>query len=189
MPVMVIEHAAQSIAAVPEEMPPIGDLDGLWRSLAGSVGIGAGTIAHDDLYAGMAPQPYRQGFRLAVGQEIDDAVTFQIAQDRAVVLAFAPRPVINTENTDIRHRIGNRLADAAQQRRGADWDCHLARQARAGIAAQCQGHGVVQGAKAIGVASPGPGDCGGTFGKRPLAADGVDAPEATDAYQQSKLSS
>jgi hypothetical protein len=31
-------------------------------------------------------------------QEIDDAVAFQIAKDRAIALAFAPSPVIHAEN-------------------------------------------------------------------------------------------
>jgi hypothetical protein len=47
--VMMIEHAAQRIPAVAQQMPAIGDLDGLRRPLAGSIGVGAGPIAHDDL--------------------------------------------------------------------------------------------------------------------------------------------
>ena len=33
---MVIEHTAERITAVAQQMPPVGDLDGLWRPLAGS---------------------------------------------------------------------------------------------------------------------------------------------------------
>ncbi|KJB89974.1 hypothetical protein N826_08820 [Skermanella aerolata KACC 11604] len=145
-----------------------------------------GAIPDKYLDAGMTPQPDCQSRGLSVGQQVDDAVAFQIAQDRAVALAFAPSPVVDAENTDFRHWIGNRLADAAQQRRGADRDCHPARQARSGIAAQCQGHGMVQGAKTIGVASPGPGYGIGTFGEGPLAADGVYTAEAADAHQKNK---
>ena len=47
---------------------------------------------------------------------------------------------------------------------------------------------MVQGAKAIGVASPGPGYCIGTFGEGPLATDGVYTAEAADAHPQNKLS-
>ena len=46
---MVIEHTAQRITAVAQQMPPVGDLDGLRRPLAGSIGVGAGPIADDDL--------------------------------------------------------------------------------------------------------------------------------------------
>ncbi|EWY40690.1 hypothetical protein N825_32710 [Skermanella stibiiresistens SB22] len=189
MTVMVLKDAAQGIAAVPEEMKAIRYLDCLRSSLAGSVGVSARTIPDKYLDAGMTPQPDCQSRGLAVGQQVDDAVAFQIAQDRAVALAFAPSPVIDVENTDFRHWIGNCLADAARQRRGADRDCHPARQARSGIAAQCQCHGMVQGAKTIGVASPGPGYGIGTFGKGPLAADEVYIAEAADAHQKNKLTS
>jgi hypothetical protein len=189
MTVMVIEHAAQRSTAVAQEMEPIRDLDGLGCSLASPIGVGAGTITHDDLDAGMAPQPDRQGLSLSVGQQIDDAVTFQFAQDRAVALPFAPGPVIDAENTDFRHRIGSCLADATQQCRGTDRDCHRARHARSRIAAQRQGNGVVKGAKAVGMASPGSSDCRGTLGERPLSAGGVDTSEAADAHQQNKPTS
>ena len=46
---MVIEHTAERITAVAQQMPPVGDLNGLRRSLAGSIGVGAGPIADDDL--------------------------------------------------------------------------------------------------------------------------------------------
>ena len=46
---------------------------------------------------------------------------------------------------------------------------------------------MVQGAKTIGVASPGPGYCIGTFGKGPPAADGVYTAEAAHAHQKNKL--
>jgi hypothetical protein len=45
---------------------------------------------------------------------------------------------------------------------------------------------MVQGSKAIGVASPGPGYCIGTFGEGPLAADGVRTAKAADAHPQNK---
>lgn len=173
---------------VAQEMEAVGKLNCLRCSLAGSVGVGTGTIPNKYLDAGMTPQPDRQGRGLAVGQQVDDVVAFQITQDRAVALA-APGPVVDAENTDFRHWIGNRLADAAQQRRGADRDCHPARQARSGITAQCQGDGMVQGAKTIGVASPGLSYYIGTLGEGPLAADGVYTAEAANAHQKNKLTS
>ena len=53
----------------------------------------------------------------------------------------------------------------------------------------CQGDGVVQGTKAIGVASSRLSDGRRVFGERPFPADGVDAAEAADAYPQNKLTS
>ena len=137
----------------------------------------------------MVLQPGGQGLSPAVGQQVDDPVTLQVAQDRAVALALAPGPVINTQDTGRRQGLQRRLTDAAQQGRGADRDRHRARHACSSIAAQCQGDGVVQGTKAIGVASSRLSDGRRVFGERPFPADGVDAAEAADAYPQNKLTS
>jgi hypothetical protein len=61
---MVIEHTAQRITAVAQQMPPVGDLNGLRRSLAGSIGVGAGPIADDDLDRWMVLEPRGQGLGL-----------------------------------------------------------------------------------------------------------------------------
>jgi hypothetical protein len=114
---MVIEHTAQRITAVAQQMPSVGDLNGLRRPLAGAVGVGAGPIADDDLDRWMIPQPRGQGLALPVGQQLDPAPTLEITQDRAVVAALAPGPVIDPEDTRRERRI--EIADAAQQGRRA----------------------------------------------------------------------
>src|SRR4051794_8011869 len=93
-------------------MPSIRHLDGLWRPLTGSVAIGAGAIAHDDLDGRMVLQPGGQGLGRAVRQQVDDPVTLQVAQDRAVALAFAPGPVINP-----RTRVGATASSGASRMR------------------------------------------------------------------------
>src|SRR4051812_45079585 len=114
---MVIEHTAERITAVAQQMPPVRDLNGLWRSLAGSIGVGAGTIADDDLDRRMVLEPRGQGLDRAVGQQVDAAPALEITEDRAVALAFAPSPVIDAEDTRRERRI--EIADAAQQGRRA----------------------------------------------------------------------
>ena len=81
---MVIEHTAQRITAVAQQMPPVGDLNGLRRPLAGSIGVGAGTIADDDLDRRMVLEPRGQGLGRAVGQQVDPAPALEITEDRAV---------------------------------------------------------------------------------------------------------
>ena len=112
---MVIEHAAERITAVAQQMPPVGDLDGLRRPRAGSIGVGAGPIAHDDLDRRMVLEPRGQGLALPVGQQLDPAPALEITEDRAVVAALAP--VIDPEHTRRERRI--EIADAAQQGRRA----------------------------------------------------------------------
>ena len=114
---MVIEHTAQRITAVAQQMPPVGDLNGPRRSLAGSIGVGAGPIADDDLDRWMVLEPRGQGLGRTVGQQVDAAPALEITEDRAVALAFAPGPVIDAEDTRRERRL--ELADAAQQGRRA----------------------------------------------------------------------
>src|SRR4051812_45989879 len=87
--------------------------------LAGSLGVGAGPIADDDLDRRMVLEPRGQGFGRVVGQQVDAAPALEITEDRAVALAFAPSPVIDAEDTRRERRIEIGLADAAQQGRRA----------------------------------------------------------------------
>src|SRR3954465_9348197 len=87
--------------------------------LAGSLGVGAGPIADDDLDRRMVLEPRGQGLGRAVGQQVDAAPALEITEDRAVVAALAPRPVIDAEATGGERRIEIGLADAAQQGRRA----------------------------------------------------------------------
>src|SRR4051794_31222742 len=112
---MVIEHTAERITAVAQQMPPVGDLNGLLRSLAGSLGVGAGPIAHDDLDRRMVLEPRGQGLGRTVGQQVDPAPALEVTEDRAVAPAFAPGPVIDAEDTRRERR--SEIVDAAQQGR------------------------------------------------------------------------
>ncbi len=50
------------------QMPAIGDLDRVRRSLARAFGVGAGPVAADHLGPRVGAQPFLQRFRLAVAQ-------------------------------------------------------------------------------------------------------------------------
>src|SRR4051794_41322157 len=65
----------------------------------------------------MIPQPRGQGLALPIGQQLDPTPALEITQDRAVVAALAPGPVIDPEHTRRERRI--EIADAAQQGRRA----------------------------------------------------------------------
>ena len=107
---------------------------------------------------------------------------FQVAQDRAVALAFAL--VINTQDTDRRQGIGRRFTDAAQQGRRADRHAGAGRQARSRIAAQRQGNGVMRGAQALGMAGPATGDPRQGLAERAARAGVIDASKAPDMHAQ-----
>ena len=59
--VMRLEHLLEGFHQILQQMKPVGDLRGLWRSLARSIGIGSSSVARDDLYPRVGLQPLRQG--------------------------------------------------------------------------------------------------------------------------------
>ena len=181
---MVLEHTAQRIAGVAQQMPPVRDLDGLRRPLAGPVGVGAGAIAHDDRDGRMVLEPGGQGFALAVGQQIEAAPALEINQDRAVVAAPAPRPVVDPEHTRFWRRRQAGLADAAQQGRAADRHAGPGGQPRARLGARGQGDGMVSRAQPVGMTGSGPGKPRQALAERASWAGIVEASEAPDPDEQ-----
>jgi hypothetical protein len=64
---MRLEHLFESFHEILQEVKPVGDLHGLWRSLARPIGIGSGPIARDDLHPWMRLEPLGQGVCLSIG--------------------------------------------------------------------------------------------------------------------------
>jgi hypothetical protein len=64
---MCLEYLFEGFHQILEQVKPISDLGGLRRSLARPIGIGSGSVARDDLYPRVGPQPLRQGFGLPIG--------------------------------------------------------------------------------------------------------------------------
>ena len=111
---MLIEKVPQSVAAITQQMPAVQDLSGIRRAPAGAVGIGADAVADNGRDSRMLPQPRRQSVGIAVGQQVDHPATLEIAQDRAVALAFAPCPIIDAEHPDRWDRVGITGTDTVQ---------------------------------------------------------------------------
>ncbi len=136
----------------------------------------------------MLLQPGGQGLGLAVGQQIDPAPAFQITQDGAVAVAFAPRPVIDPEHDPEHAGFGRWLqadfTDAAQQCRAANRHAGAGRQTRSRIATQRQGDGMMRGAQAVGMAGSGTGHLRQTLAERAARAGVIDASKAPDVHEQ-----
>ncbi len=88
--VLAVNHAADRIAKVAQQVPAIRDLDRVRRTLPHAVRVGAGPVARDNLDARVLTQPPGQGVGLAVGQQVDHRVALQIDEDRAVAMTAAP---------------------------------------------------------------------------------------------------
>ena len=67
----------------------------LAASVGSCFGIQAGAVAADDLRAGMGAQPLLCAFGAALGQQINYVAAFQIAENRAIAMPFAPRPIVD----------------------------------------------------------------------------------------------
>jgi hypothetical protein len=137
---MMSQRRLECLTQAAQQMPPVGHLDGTGRSRAGGLGIRAGAIAADNLHAGMGPQPLRHCLRGSVGQQIDNATSFQIAKYRSVAMAFAPCPIVDAQ--DSWHRRGATLsvpsAKLAQQRAATDRPSETPRQSRSCLSTRCQ---------------------------------------------------
>ncbi len=133
---MAVDGALQSLAEVTQEMPAIGDLRRRRRSLPCPLRVGSGAISRDDLNARMSTQPGCDGLSAAVGQQVDDTSTLEVADDGSVALAASPSPIIDANHTgrSKRHQLGR--ADQPQQRIAADRHGEPNRKARPGLTAQ-----------------------------------------------------
>jgi len=136
--VLTINHGADGIAEVAQQVPPICNLDRIRRTLPHAVRVGTGPVARDNLDAWVLMQPPCQSVGLAVGQKVDHRVALQIDEDRAVATAAAPSPVVNGKDARNARRlsISAGLAYEPQQRVRAGRHGQPLGQAHAGFAAQ-----------------------------------------------------
>ena len=82
---MAIHRALQGLTEITEEVPAICHLHGLRCTLPYGISIGASTVTGDNLDPAMPLQPGRERAGLAVRQQVDDFVAFQVDQDGSVV--------------------------------------------------------------------------------------------------------
>lgn len=131
------------VAKVAQHVPPVGDLNGIRRTVASPFSVDAGAIAGDDLHPGTVSQPGRERPGVSIGQ--------QVHQDRPVAMAAAPSPVV-----DAQHARGHRrccipagLACGPEQRIRADGDRQSLGEPRACLTAHGQADAAVQHADAL----------------------------------------
>ena len=95
---MAVTKSLDSFSEIAEQMPSVGDLNSAWSALTNTVGIGAGTIASDNLDAWAVAQPGGDTGSLAIGQKVYNLVRLKVHQHGAVLAATLPRPVIDAEH-------------------------------------------------------------------------------------------
>lgn len=136
---MAVENPGQSITEIAQKVPAIRDLDGVRSAGPNAVGVSAGAVAGNDLHPGMGFQPRRHRLRVAVGQQVDGTVAFQIDDDRAVALTAPPGPVVDADDARCCQGRQGSCPDQAQQRVAADRHGQASRQAGTSLAAGAEG--------------------------------------------------
>ena len=92
--------ALDGLAEVLQQMEAIGDLLCLRGALPCGLRIEASTVAGDDLHIRVILEPTGRGRCRPIRQHLHHLTTLQVHDDRAVVMALPPRPVINASHTD-----------------------------------------------------------------------------------------
>jgi hypothetical protein len=83
-----------------------------------SFGIKTATISRNRHDFGMMSEPFREAVRGPVREEVDNVAEFHIDQNRSILLAFAPSPIIDTQvPKGAPRRIPHRLLPNASQNR------------------------------------------------------------------------
>jgi len=128
------QQAFQHVTEIGEQVPAVGHLHRVGRTLTPALSVGPAAVAADKLDARVRREPVGQACRARIGEEVDRPSTLEIDQDRGVGAPFPQAPVIHAQDTrrgGIWQRGG---ADRPSQRIAADRDTDVAQQARAGRA-------------------------------------------------------
>jgi hypothetical protein len=176
-----VEYRLEGIGGIAQQMKPISDLDRLGSALADAVGKGAGPVAGDDLGTRMLFEPRCQRLSLTVGQQVDRASAFEIAEDRAVMLATPEGEVIDAQHTWRLGGFQDDRPDQAQHGVGAERHRQPAGQAGASFTAQRQTEILLRLAQAEGATGHRHGDFRQPLGENPPRTTIIDAAKAADA--------
>ena len=126
----------QRLDQILEDVPTIGHLDRLRRTLAGRFCIRCGAVTADHLETGILAEPGRQGLGLAILEEIDDPSPLQVDQDGAVAMPLPEGPVVDSEHTRSRPSGNVSAAQHTEQGSPTDRRAEASRKPRTGRAAE-----------------------------------------------------
>jgi hypothetical protein len=118
---MSAEDLVEGRRHILQEMKSVGDLGGLWSSLPNACGIGFCSVTGDYVDIGMVLEPRSNGFRRPILKQVDGTTAFEIHDDRAVAMAFAPRPIIDANDVRLCLLRQSDTPHAPQQRSAAHW--------------------------------------------------------------------
>ena len=87
---MTLDDSPDGVTQIAQQVPPIGYLDGPWRTLANAVSVCTGAIARHNFDTRVFAKPGRQCLGLSIRQQIHDLIALQINQDGSIAIAATP---------------------------------------------------------------------------------------------------
>ena len=111
---MTFDDSLYRFGQVLQQMPAVGHLLCLWRSLANRVRIGTSSIATDKLDLRMLPEPSGHCFRRAIRQKVQDSMLLQVHEDGAISVSPFISPVVDAHHAETSNRGQGELTQAAQ---------------------------------------------------------------------------
>src|SRR4051794_37787072 len=91
-------EALERLGQVFQQVPASDPCSRLWSSLAGSRGVGFGSIPANNLDAGMLLKPLDERFGSAIGEQVYGAMQLQVNEDRPVPLRAAQSEVVDAQH-------------------------------------------------------------------------------------------
>lgn len=119
-------------------MPTVGDLDCIGQCPCSRFSVAAASVTRDDANAGMGGKPRGGGRDLVVGQKLDDAAPFQIADDRAATMVAPEGPIVDADHCQGSGPGMRPAPNGVQQRVVADWDHKPCRESGTGSSAKAR---------------------------------------------------
>jgi len=133
---MADEDSFEDVAAIAREVEAIGDLDSIRRSVPCPTGVVAPSIPTHQFRLTMRVEPGGERIGGPLGQQINHAMSFQIRENRAVVMAPPQGEIINAEHGRRADRRFGKGAHEAEQRHTTDTAAAPTGEAHAGTSAE-----------------------------------------------------
>ena len=111
-----LQPALEHLTDVVQQVPAVGDLHRPGCCHRDAAGVFGRAVARHYLDGGLRAQPGRHRLGLPVGQQIDDAASLQVDDDRAVGLPAAQGPVVDADDP---RRLHDRQRQASLPKRSS----------------------------------------------------------------------
>src|SRR6266545_1784071 len=97
---MLLKNGEQGVSQIPKQMKAIRHLSCLWGTFVCRLGIGACAIPGNDANTWVGVQPGGKRLGVAVFEQCHRLVTFEVDNDCAVALSFAPGPIVDSDDLE-----------------------------------------------------------------------------------------